>query len=792
MREDVASTDGEAAAETLEVHLLALPELVLFPGLFLPLHVQEPDIIKTIDAAFAQSERRLAVVPRQLVEGASDEQEAASGPLREVGCLALIPRMRRLPDGSMQLLLHGQERLRLLSSEAEAVPARARVALAPVPVVANDTITALTRALAQNFRRMAELVPQANSEIVQAVEAIESPLDLAHLLATTVRMEPADRYGVLAADTVEAKLRILLKVLGRELELLELGSKIQSEAAGEMEKAQREYFLRQQLKAIRAELGEEDDEAAAVEELRQRVHEAGLPEEADKAARRELRRLEAIPPAASEHHVIRTYLEMILDLPWHLQTTDNLNLKRAQRILDEDHWGLAKVKDRILEYLAVRSLKPDLHGPILCFVGPPGVGKTSLGRSIARALGRKFIRLSLGGVHDEAEIRGHRRTYIGALPGRIIESLRRVESRNPVFMLDEVDKVTSSFHGDPSSALLEVLDPAQNNSFRDNYLDLPFDLSQVMFITTANVLSTVQPALLDRLEVITIEGYTEAEKLEIAKRYLIPRQVSENGLQAGQFALGVRTLRQVIAGYTRESGVRNLERTIGTLCRKAARRVAAGEAAKVTIRPADLDRLLGPEKVFSEVAARVARPGVVTGLSVTATGGDVLFVEAIRMPGEGQLKLTGQLGDVMRESAEAAFSYLRANAERWGVAPEALGKSDFHLHVPAGAIPKDGPSAGITMATALLSAVLDKPADNRLAMTGELTLTGLVLPIGGLKEKVLAAKRAGLERVLLPQRNAADLAELPAEVRNTMRLDTVTRVDEVFAAALGLKAGRRA
>ncbi|MBI5831526.1 MAG: endopeptidase La [Armatimonadetes bacterium] len=770
------------------IHLLTMPELVLFPGLFLPLHIEDHELIRTIDAAFHQGERRLAVVARTVVQ--DEGAEAPRHVLREVGCIALIPRMRRLPDGSMQLLLHGTERIKVISAEWSIAPATAQVVAAPVLETDDDTVTALVRTLQDNYRHMADLVPQSNQEMVEAVDTVGSPLELCYLLATSVRMEPDERYRVLAADDLESKLRIMVRVLGRELELLELGTRIQREAAGEMDKAQREYFLRQQLKAIRGELGEDDESAAAVDELRERVNQAALPEEADATARRELRRLEAIPPAAAEHHVIRTYLELILDLPWHTVTEDNLELKRAERILNEDHYGLGQVKERILEYLAVRSLKPDIKGPILCFVGPPGVGKTSLGKSIARALGRRFQRLSLGGVHDEAEIRGHRRTYIGAMPGRIIENLRRCGTRNPVFMLDELDKVANSFHGDPSSALLEVLDPAQNNTFRDNYLDLAFDLSQVLFIATANVLSTVQPALLDRLEVINIEGYTEAEKTEIARRYLIPRQVDENGLTSAQFALGKPALRRVISAYTRESGVRNLERTIGTLCRKAARRVAAGEAERVTVRQTDLDRLLGPEKVYSEVAQRTARPGVVTGLSVTATGGDVLFIEALKMPGKGQLNLTGQLGDVMRESAQAAFAYLRANAGRFGVPREALEQYDYHLHVPAGAIPKDGPSAGITMATALLSAMLDKPADAKTAMTGEITLTGLVLPIGGLKEKVLAARRAGIETVLLPMRNKADLRDLPDEVRHAMKLVPVERVDEVIAAALGIRAGR--
>ncbi|MCC7491823.1 MAG: endopeptidase La [Fimbriimonadaceae bacterium] len=779
-----------AEAQPRDVYLLALPELLLFPGQFLPVVVDQPDLIRTVDAAFAETERLVAVVPRAVDPAAleavgGDVSKLAPGPLREVGTLATIPRMRRASDGSMQLLLHGQHRLRLLDAAEGAVPVRATILPAPDQPHSNDTVEALSRSLQQTFARMAELIPQTNEELVQTVQNTDSPLEMVYLLAVTVRMEAAERYAVLAADDLEQKLRTMLKVLRRELDLLELGSKLQSEAAGEISRSQREYFLRQQLKAIRQELGESGDDGAELDELRDRLEAAALPEEALTTARRELRRLEQIPQQAAEYHVIRTYLDLILELPWNSQTADDLDLRRAQRVLDEDHWGLAKVKDRILEYLAVRKLKQDLRGPVLCFVGPPGVGKTSLGQSIARSLGRQFVRLSLGGVHDEAEIRGHRRTYIGAMPGRVIESLRRCGVRNPVFMLDEIDKVTASLHGDPSSALLEVLDPAQNNTFRDNYLDLPFDLSQVLFITTANVLQTVQPALRDRLELLEIEGYTDLEKQQIARRYLLPRQVRDHGLQGGQFELTVPALRRVIGAYTRESGVRNLERQIGSLCRKAARQVAGGKE-RVVVRQGDLAGLLGPETVYNEVAARTARPGVVTGLSVTATGGDVLFIEALRMPGTGQLKLTGQLGDVMRESAEAAFSFVRANATALGVAPEVMATSDFHLHVPAGGIPKDGPSAGITMATALLSALLERPVDPTVAMTGEVTLTGQVLPIGGVKEKVLAARRAGIKTVLLPARNAPEAAQLPAEVRSSVELVTVDQLPVVFQRALGV------
>ncbi len=780
---DVAPSAGPPAERV--VYLLAMPDLVLFPNGFIPVQIGDADAIRTVDAAFSEADRRVAVVAREApAPAAAGEPPPPAGPLREYGTLALIPRMRRQSDGSMHLLLHGQERIRVVDPrQAGDVPARCIVVAAPDEPAESDTIVALTRQVQQTFSRMSELIPQANEEMVQAVETIDSPLDLIYLLSMSVRMEASERYGLLAEASLEQKLRALLRVLQRELELLELGSRLQSEAASEISASQREYFLRQQLKAIRDELGEGDESDAELQQLRAEIEAAALPEEADKTARRELRRLEQIPQQAAEHHGIRTYLELILALPWHGLTPDNLDLKHARRVLDEDHYGLEEVKERILDYLAVRHLKADLRGPILCFVGPPGVGKTSLGRSIARALGRKFARISLGGVHDEAEIRGHRRTYIGAMPGRIIEHLRRCEARNPVFVLDEIEKVNASLHGDPSSALLEVLDPAQNSTFRDNYLDLDFDLSRVLFIATANLIQTIQPALRDRLEIIEIPGYTEAEKLAIAKRFLLPRQRDEHGLTAAQMTISTPALKQLITGYTRESGVRNLERTIATVCRKAARRIADGED-QVTISKRDLDALLGPVRVQYEVAQRTQRPGVVTGLSVTATGGEVLFVEALRMPGQGQLKLTGQLGDVMKESAEAAFSYLRANADSLGVDPHRFKDSDFHLHVPAGAIPKDGPSAGITMATALLSALREDPADGTLAMTGELTLTGHVLPIGGVKEKLLAARRAGIERVLLPARNRDDLRDLPKDVRAGLTIVCVEHVDEVFRQAL--------
>jgi ATP-dependent Lon protease len=572
-------------------------------------------------------------------------------------------------------------------------------------------------------------------------------------------------------------------ILNRELEVFELGSKIQSQVHSEMEKSQREYFLRQQLKAIQDELGEGDEQQAELAELRAQIEEANLPEEADKQARRELDRLAKLPPAAAEYGVIRTYLEWILSLPWEATTEDDLDLDKARTILDEDHYDLEKVKERIVEHLAVSKLKQDLSGPILCFVGPPGVGKTSLGQSIARALGRKFVRISVGGVRDEAEIRGHRRTYIGAMPGTIIRALRDAESKNPVFMIDEIDKMGADWRGDPSSAMLEVLDPAQNSSFRDHYLDLPFDLSRVLFICTANMLETIPPPLLDRMEVIRLSGYTEDEKLGIAKRYLVPKQLEAHGLDADQLSLGDKALRLVIGEYTREAGVRNLDREIAAICRKAASEIATGKRKRVRVDERRVRSWLGRRRFTSEALKRTSDPGVATGLAVTPVGGDVLFIEATAMPGDGKLIVTGQLGDVMRESAQAALSWIRGHARDLGLEEDWFEGKDVHIHVPAGAVPKDGPSAGIALATALASLALGRPVSEDVAMTGEITLTGQVLPVGGVREKVLAAQRAGITIVVLPKENEGDLDDLPREVRKSMSFVAADSIDEVIAAA---------
>jgi ATP-dependent Lon protease len=612
---------------------------------------------------------------------------------------------------------------------------------------------------------------------------VDDPSALSHLVASTLRLKTEEKQRLLEEANVAARLREILAILGRELEVVELGSKIQSQVQSEMEKGQREFFLRQQLKAIQDELGEGDEQQAEINELRQQVEEKKLPEEIRKAVDRELARLEKLPSAAAEYGVIRTYVDWILSLPWNETTEDNLDLERARTILDEDHYDLEKVKERILEYLAVSKLKNDLSGPILCFVGPPGVGKTSLGQSIARTTGRRFVRLSVGGVRDEAEIRGHRRTYIGAMPGTIIRSLRDAESKNPVLLIDEIDKMGADFRGDPASAMLEVLDPEQNKNFRDHYLDLPFDLSKVLFICTANQLETIPAPLLDRMDIIQLSGYTEDEKLGIARKYLVPKQLEAHGLSEDQISIDDEALRTVIRQYTREAGVRNLERRIADLCRKTAREIAEGKAERVEVGEERVHSWLGPRRFPADPRKRTADPGVATGLAYTPVGGDVLFIEATAYPGKGKLTITGQLGEVMQESAQAALSWVRAHATELGVAEDWFAEHDVHIHVPAGAVPKDGPSAGITMATAIASLVRDEPVAEDVGMTGEITLTGQVLPIGGLREKVLAAQRYGLKRIVVPRDNEPDLEELPEETREELGFIPADSIEDVFRVA---------
>ncbi|MBX5474572.1 MAG: endopeptidase La [Thermoleophilia bacterium] len=701
----------------------------------------------------------------------------------EIGTSAIVHKMIRVPDGTLRILVQGLRRIRLerpLADEPYLVGIFTEI---PDIVEESRELEALTRSVQSLFTRIIGLAPYLPEELQLAVANVDDPGALCNLIASTLRLKTEEKQRLLELADVGERLREVSRILSRELEVFELGTKIQSQVQSELEKGQREFFLRQQLKAIQQELGEADPEQAEVNELRERLAGLDLPEEARKAADRELARLERLPAAAAEYGVIRTYLDWIATLPWNVTTPDNLDLDRARRVLDEDHYDLEKVKERIVEHLAVSKLRNDPSGQILCFVGPPGVGKTSLGQSIARTLGRRFARLSVGGVRDEAEIRGHRRTYVGAMPGSIIRALRDAESANPVLLIDEIDKMGADVRGDPASAMLEVLDPEQNRTFRDHYLDLPFDLSRVLFICTANTTDTIPGPLLDRMEVIQLSGYTEDEKLGIAKRYLVPKQIEAHGLARRQLAIGDRVLRLLIREYTREAGVRGLERRIADLCRKAAVQVAQGREEPIRVSEALVREWLGPRRFSAEARRRTADPGVATGLAYTPVGGDVLFIEAQAYPGSGKLTITGQLGEVMQESAQAALSWVRSHTGELGLDERWFAEHDVHVHVPAGAVPKDGPSAGITMATAIASLVRGTPVASDVAMTGEITLTGQVLPIGGVREKVLAAQRAGLKRVILPRENEHDLDELPAETREELRFVLVDSIEDVFAAA---------
>jgi ATP-dependent Lon protease len=762
--------------------VLPLKDMVTFPDTLTPLAVGQPRSIKLIDDVLS-GERMIAMVASrdpELEEPGPDE-------IYDVGVAGVVARMLKIPDGTVRILVQGVERIEVGDFVAEDPYLIARISSLPDEVEPSPELEALTRNVQTTFSEIIEQIPYLPEELQLAVTNIDDPSALSHVIAGALRISTSEKQELLEEVQVDRRLRRLSEILARELEVIQLGSKIQSQVQSGIDKGQREYYLREQLKAIQQELGEGDEQQAEINELRERIEQANLPETARKQADRELGRLEKLPPAAAEHGVIRTYLEWLVELPWATSTEDDLDLAHAKEVLDTDHYDLEQVKDRILEYLAVRSLNPSPHGPILCFVGPPGVGKTSLGRSIARALGREFERISVGGVRDEAEIRGHRRTYIGAMPGTIIRALRDAGSRNPVFMIDELDKMGADFRGDPSSAMLEVLDPAQNDSFRDHYLDLPFDLSEVMFITTANTLDTIPAALRDRMEVIQLSGYTTDEKLHIAKRYLVPRQLGENGLKRSQVAFSDAALRALIEEYTREAGVRNLEREIGSVCRKLAREVAEGKAkAKVSVSAKRSRELLGRRRFFAEQRRRTKDPGVATGLAWTPVGGEVLFVEATAMPGSGKLTITGQLGEVMRESAQAALSYIRGHLKQ--VAPDVpsdwFATHDLHIHVPAGAVPKDGPSAGVAMAVALASLVSGKPVSSEVAMTGEITLTGQVLPVGGLKEKALGAQRAGIKRVIVPERNEGEIAEIPEHERGGLEFVYVDRIERAMEAAL--------
>ncbi|MEW6286758.1 MAG: endopeptidase La [Chloroflexota bacterium] len=793
--ESASEQSGPKYPEVLPI--LPLRGVVVYPFTAVPLTVGQPRSIRLVDDVVSGDKLVglvTAVNPEIETPGPAD--------LYRTGTIAIVHRLLRAPDGTIRLLVQGLARFRLGEFVAEEPYLKAHIELAPEIVEQGLEIDALARNARDQFRQITQMIPSFPEELEISITSIEDPLQTAYNIANFQRMDLKDAQEILELDSVSAKLKKLIGLLVREAEVLQLGQKIQNEARGEIEKVQRDFFLREQMKAIQRELGEKDEQAVEVEEFRKKIEEAKMPEEAEKLAKRELDRLSRLPTAAAEYGVIRTYLDWLVSLPWSVSTTDNLDIEHARKILDKDHYGLEDVKERILEFLAIRKLRlerqneekapsddmirREREGVILCFVGPPGVGKTSLGQSIARAMERKFVRASLGGVRDEAEIRGHRRTYIGAMPGRILQALRRVESKNPVFMLDEIDKLTFDFHGDPASALLEVLDPEQNSEFRDNYLEVAFDLSQVFFITTANTLETIPGPLRDRMEIIYISGYTENEKIAIAKGYLVPRQIRENSLHPNEIKFKDEALRKIIREYTRESGVRNLERKIGAICRKVGTRIAEKKLKRVTITPERVEEYLDHPIYLptEELNQRVSIPGVVPGLAWTPYGGDILFVEATSMPGSKGFQVTGSVGNVMNESARAALSYVRSRAKHLGLEDEFFNKSDIHLHIPSGAQPKDGPSAGVTMATAIVSLASGRKVKPNLGMTGEITLRGQVLPIGGVKEKVLAAHRAGLRTVILPRRNQQDLDDVPDDIKQEMKFIFVDTVDEVIEAAL--------
>ena len=776
-----------------ELPILPLKGVVVYPLTVLPLNVGQARSLRLVDDVVKEPNRLIGLVTIK-----TDKFEDA-GPedLYDVGTAAVIHRMLRAPDGTVRLIVQGIERIRIQEFSAQEPYLKAKIQLAPEKIEKDVQVEALMRNTVELFRKLVNLSQTVPEELLMAALNVEDPRQLVYMIATSLRIELQDAQALLELDDIQAKLITLDALLTKEVDVLELGKKIQGQAQAEMEKNQREYILREQMKQIQKELGEGSEQEAEIKGYEKKIAEAGMPEEAEKEARRELDRMKTMPPAAAEYHVIKTYLDWLVDLPWNKTTEDNLDIPNARKILDEDHYDLKEIKERILEYLAVRKLRAErgddeesrtYRGSILTLVGPPGVGKTSLGQSVARALGRKFIRMSLGGMHDEAEIRGHRRTYIGAMPGRLIQSIKRAGTKNPVIMLDEVDKVGADYRGDPSSALLEVLDPAQNKTFRDHYLDVDYDLSQVIFICTANTLETISSPLRDRMEILALSGYTDYEKTQIAKGYLVPRQLKENGLRPDEATFEDSAIQTIIRDYTREAGVRNLEREVGRVARKLATKIAEGEATPFNVTPDMVRQLLGKARFYNEVRERTETPGVATGLAWTPVGGDILFIEATRMPGGKGFLVTGQLGDVMRESSQAAYSYVRSKSKELGIEQETIEKSDVHLHIPEGATPKDGPSAGVTMATALASLFTNRRVKDNIAMTGEITLRGRVLPVGGIKEKVLAAHRAGLDTVILPSRNERDLEELPDEIRKDMTFILAERVEEVWNAALEPKA----
>jgi ATP-dependent Lon protease len=806
LADDVRTTVHSPLLATVEfpqsLPILPLRGLVVYPHTAVPLNVGQPRSIRLLESTSPQN---------GLIGlcASYDKNRAAPGPdeIYRIGTIGSVHRQLRRKDGTIRMLVNGLQRFRIKEFITTDPFLVAEIEPLPEDVTSNTQSVAMTRNLVDMFMRLAEYVPSIPGDLLASSLNLENPLQLVYTVATYLQLELNEAQQFLEFNTLSEKLAWLVRHIGQETEIMEMGQRIRSEAVGQMEQAQREYFLREQLKAIQRELGEADERELEARTFREKIEAANMPAEARQEAERELNRLTRLPVAAAEYGVVRTYLEWLVNLPWDVATTDNLDLRHARTVLDEDHHGLDEVKERIVEFLAVRRLRqgrmvdgewgttavstpttPDRHGAILCFVGPPGVGKTSLGRSIARAMGRQFARISLGGMRDEAEIRGHRRTYIGALPGRIMQTLRRCGSNNPVIILDEIDKLGADFRGDPASALLEVLDPEQNNTFRDHYLDVPFDLSCVMFITTANTLDAIPAPLQDRMEVIRLAGYTESEKVAIAEQYLVPRQIRQNGLLPEEVGVDTAVLRQIIRDYTREAGVRELERQIGRVCRKVATAVATlPDGTQVTnhaIQPEHLPEFLGPVRYFADAAQRTSLAGVATGLAWTSTGGHILFIEAAQMPGQKGLTITGQLGEVMQESAQAALTYVRSRADQFGVAANFFDQHDIHIHIPAGAIPKDGPSAGIAIATALASLLTKRPVCHDIGMTGEITLRGQVMPIGGVKEKVLAAHRAGLNTVILPYQNEPDLADIPDEIKEEMSFVLARTMDDVLNAAL--------
>jgi ATP-dependent Lon protease len=780
MTEEIRKEDEPVKIpESLPV--LPLRDIVIFPFMIVPLYVSRDRSIKAVDRALADNRMILLAAQKR-----QDDEDPGPDDVYPVGTVAVIMRMLKLPDGRIRVLVQGVGRARTLSYEEGGPHLHAKIESVAEPEAAEKglEVEALMRNVKGALEKSANLGKPISPEVIVIANNMEEPGRLADLTASNLDLKVEGAQEILEATDPVERLRRVHELITKELEVLNMQQEISSQAKGEMDRSQREFFLRQQLKAIQSELGEGNELAEEIAGLKDKAHKAKMPKPVLEEVERQLKKLERMHPDSAETATLRNWLDWMVTLPWGKSSKDNLDLVEAQRILDEDHYGLEKIKERIVEYLAVRKLKDKMRGPLLCFVGPPGVGKTSLGRSIARALGRKFVRLSLGGVKDEAEIRGHRRTYVGSMPGRIIQGIHQAATHNPVFMMDEVDKIGADYRGDPSSALLEVLDPEQNNSFRDHYLGVPFDLSGVMFICTANLTDTIQPAFLDRMEVIHLSGYTEEEKVEIAKRHLVPKQLEEHGLTPENLVFTEAGLRGLIRSYTREAGLRNLEREVASVARKVARRVAEGHTGTVRVTPATLFKYLGAPKILPDEILKKDAVGIALGLAWTATGGDVLFVEATAMKGKGGLILTGHLGDVMKESAQAALSYARSRARQFGIREDFFGNHDLHVHVPEGAIPKDGPSAGITIATAMLSVLTGRPVRRLLAMTGEITLRGNVLPIGGLKEKILAARRAGLTSVVIPKLNKKELDEIPAQLRRAVEVHLVDDVEEALKLAL--------